>query len=545
VSAPAVEIAGLTKRFGAVEAVRDLSFSVQPGRVTGFLGPNGAGKSTTLRALLGLVRPTSGSATFGGTRYEELDRPSARVGAVLEDASFHPGRTGRNHLRVLAAAGGHPASRVGELLELVGLAHAADRRVKGYSMGMRQRLGIAAALLGQPEVLILDEPANGLDPPGIRWLRELMRAQAGEGRAVLVSSHLLAEVAQSADEVVVIAEGSLRAQGPLREVLGAGAGAGAITVVRTPDAERLGPGPRPAWAAHGARRPRRARRERRGPRGGGARGGRGGRRGARARRAGALARGRVPRPHGAGPMSALLRAELLKLRTTRTFVALVTAAAVLGVVTSGLSAALSQDLTREAVRSFVLADASQLFILLLGVVGMSGEWRHRTITSSVLAAPDRARLVLAKAIAYAVAGVVLSLVVQLLVFTVATVILTARDEVTLPASELADLLWRNLVLAAAFGAIGVGVGGLVRNQAVAVVLVLVVSFALEPLLLALVPAVGRFGPFVGASTASIGGDTGFPGAELLAPGLALLVLVAWVAVLCGLALALLQRRDLT
>lgn len=244
-------------------------------------------------------------------------------------------------------------------------------------------------------------------------------------------------------------------------------------------------------------------------------------------------------------MSALLRAELLKLRTTRTFVALVTAAAVLGVVTSGLSAALSQDLTREAVRSFVLADASQLFILLLGVVGMSGEWRHRTITSSVLAAPDRARLVLAKAIAYAVAGVVLSLVVQLLVFTVATVILTARDEVTLPASELADLLWRNLVLAAAFGAIGVGVGGLVRNQAVAVVLVLVVSFALEPLLLGLVPAVGRFGPFVGASTAFIGGDTGFPGAELLAPGLALLVLVAWVAVLCGLALALLQRRDLT
>ncbi|MDP9400416.1 MAG: ATP-binding cassette domain-containing protein [Actinomycetota bacterium] len=238
-SAPAVEIAGLTKRFGAVEAVRDLSFSVQPGRVTGFLGPNGAGKSTTLRALLGLVRPTSGSATFGGTRYEELDRPSARVGAVLEDASFHPGRTGRNHLRVLAAAGGHPASRVGELLELVGLAHAADRRVKGYSMGMRQRLGITAALLGQPEVLILDEPANGLDPPGIRWLRELMRAQAGEGRAVLVSSHLLAEVAQSADEVVVIAEGSLRAQGPLREVLGAGAGAGAVTVVRTPDAERL------------------------------------------------------------------------------------------------------------------------------------------------------------------------------------------------------------------------------------------------------------------------------------------------------------------
>ena len=236
-SAPAVQIEDLTKRFGAVEAVRDLSFAVQPGRVTAFLGPNGAGKSTTLRALLGLVRPTAGSATFAGRRYEELDRPSAQVGAVLEDASFHPGRTGRNHLRVLAAAGEHPQARVGELLELVGLAAAADRRVKGYSMGMRQRLGIAAALLGHPEVLILDEPANGLDPPGIRWLRELMRGQAAEGRAVLVSSHLLAEVALSADEVVVIAEGSLRAQGPLREVLGAGEGT--ATVVRSPEAGRL------------------------------------------------------------------------------------------------------------------------------------------------------------------------------------------------------------------------------------------------------------------------------------------------------------------
>ena len=236
-SVPAVEIAGLTKRFGAVEAVRDLSFTVQPGRVTAFLGPNGAGKSTTLRALLGLVRPTAGTATFGGRRYEELDRPSAQVGAVLEDASFHPGRSGRDHLRVLAAAGEHPPSRVDELLGLVGLADAADRRVKGYSMGMRQRLGIAAALLGHPEVLILDEPANGLDPPGIRWLRELMRAQAAEGRAVLVSSHLLAEVAQSADEVVVIATGTLRAQGPLQEVLGAGAGT--VTVVRSPNAARL------------------------------------------------------------------------------------------------------------------------------------------------------------------------------------------------------------------------------------------------------------------------------------------------------------------
>ena len=233
----AVEIESLTKRFGTVEAVRDLSFRVEAGHVTAFLGPNGAGKSTTLRALLGLVKATSGSATFGGKAYEELDAPSRRVGAVLEDASFHPGRSGRNHLRVLAAAGEHPDGRVDEVLRIVGLADAADRLVKGYSLGMRQRLALAAALLGDPEVLVLDEPANGLDPPGIRWLRDLMRHQASEGRAVLVSSHVLAEVAQSADEVVVIARGRLRAQGPIAEVLGGADGA--ATFVRSPDAERL------------------------------------------------------------------------------------------------------------------------------------------------------------------------------------------------------------------------------------------------------------------------------------------------------------------
>jgi ABC-2 type transport system ATP-binding protein len=233
----AVEIESLTKRFGSVEAVRDLSFRVEAGHVTAFLGPNGAGKSTTLRALLGLVKPTSGSATFGGKAYEELDAPSRRVGAVLEDASFHPGRSGRNHLRVLAVAGEHPDGRVDEVLRTVGLADAADRLVKGYSLGMRQRLAIAAALLGDPEVLVLDEPANGLDPPGIRWLRDLMRHQAREGRAVLVSSHVLAEVAQSADEVVVIARGRLRAQGPIAAVLGGADGA--ATFVRSPDRERL------------------------------------------------------------------------------------------------------------------------------------------------------------------------------------------------------------------------------------------------------------------------------------------------------------------
>src|SRR3954451_9357522 len=215
-----VEIRDLCKSFGDVAAVKQVSFDVEAGRVTGFLGPNGAGKSTTLRALLGLVRPSSGTATFDGRRYDELDKPGARVGAVIDDASFHPGRTARNHLRVLAATGGHSTGRIDEVLSTVGLRDAADRRVKGFSTGMRQRLAIAAALLGDPQVLILDEPTNGLDPPGISWIRTLMRDQAARGRAVLVSSHVLAEVAQSVDDVVVIADGTLRARGTLQQVLG-------------------------------------------------------------------------------------------------------------------------------------------------------------------------------------------------------------------------------------------------------------------------------------------------------------------------------------
>jgi ABC-2 type transport system ATP-binding protein len=232
-----VEIRDLSKRFGRVDAVKDLSFDIEAGRVTGFLGPNGAGKSTTLRALLGLVRPTAGTATFDGHVYEDLDRPSTRVGAVLEDAAFHPGRTGRNHVRVMAVTGEHPPERVDAVLADVGLTEAANRPVKGYSMGMRQRLAIATALLGDPEVLILDEPTNGLDPPGIAWMRGLVRAQADRGRAVLISSHLLAEVAQSVDDVVVISHGELKARGPLELVLGGDGGP--VTEVRSQDNDRL------------------------------------------------------------------------------------------------------------------------------------------------------------------------------------------------------------------------------------------------------------------------------------------------------------------
>jgi ABC-2 type transport system ATP-binding protein len=216
-----ITIDGLTKRYGAVTAVDDLTFDVEPGLVTGFLGPNGAGKTTTLRMLLGLVTPTAGRALIDGCHYAELREPRRVVGAVLEATGFHPGRRGRDHLRILAQAGGIPGSRVEEVLDRVGLADAAHRRVGGYSLGMRQRLGLAAALLGDPKVLVLDEPANGLDPAGMADLRELLRGLAEEGRTVVMSSHVLSEVAQTVDRVVIVAGGTLRYAGPLSELTGA------------------------------------------------------------------------------------------------------------------------------------------------------------------------------------------------------------------------------------------------------------------------------------------------------------------------------------
>ncbi|UXY32879.1 ABC transporter ATP-binding protein [Streptomyces sp. HUAS TT20] len=211
----------LTKRYGAVTAVDRLTFEVEPGVVTGFLGPNGAGKTTTLRMLLGLVTPTAGHVLIDGRRYAELSEPRRAVGAVLEATGFHPGRSGRDHLRILARAASIPRPRVEEVLERVGLTDAADRRVGGYSLGMRQRLGLASALLGNPGVLVLDEPANGLDPAGMAELRELLRGLAGEGRTVLMSSHVLSEVAQTVDRVVIVAAGTLRYAGTLTELTSA------------------------------------------------------------------------------------------------------------------------------------------------------------------------------------------------------------------------------------------------------------------------------------------------------------------------------------
>jgi len=215
-----VTVHGLTKRYGALTAVDDLTFDLRAGRVTAFLGPNGAGKTTTLRLLLGLARPTAGRALIGGRPYAELERPRRVVGAVLEDAALHPGRRGRDHLRILAGPAGASERRVAEVLESVGLADAANRRVGGYSLGMRQRLAVAGALLGDPDVLVLDEPANGLDPGGMAWLRGLLREQAAAGRTVVLSSHVLSEVAQTVDDVVVLHRGVLRYAGPLEALAG-------------------------------------------------------------------------------------------------------------------------------------------------------------------------------------------------------------------------------------------------------------------------------------------------------------------------------------
>ena len=231
-----IEVENLTKRFRKTVAVDDLSFKVREGAITGFLGPNGAGKTTTLRVILGLVHPSAGRATVMGRLYRQLESPTQQVGAVLEATDFHPGRSGRNHLRVLAAATGIPRSRVEDVLQVVDLQGPAGRRAGGYSLGMRQRLSLAGALLGDPRILVLDEPANGLDPQGIRWLREFLRSLAAEGRTIFISSHVLAEVEQIVDEVVIIHRGKFVVQATTAELVARAAGG---IRARSPQADQL------------------------------------------------------------------------------------------------------------------------------------------------------------------------------------------------------------------------------------------------------------------------------------------------------------------
>jgi ABC-2 type transport system ATP-binding protein len=232
-----IEVRDLTKRFGDKVAVDHLSFNVEPGRVTGFLGPNGAGKSTTMRLILGLDRPASGTATINGVRYDHLSSPLLTVGALLEAKSVHTGRSARNHLLFLAQTQGLPASRVDAVLALVGLTDVATKRAGSFSLGMGQRLGVAAAMLGDPQVLLLDEPVNGLDPEGVLWIRNLMKALASEGRTILVSSHLMNEMAVTADHLIVIGRGRLLADAATEEVIARSSGQ--AVRVRTPEPDRL------------------------------------------------------------------------------------------------------------------------------------------------------------------------------------------------------------------------------------------------------------------------------------------------------------------
>ena len=231
----AIEVEGLSKRFGSLDAVENLSFVIPTGKVTGFLGPNGAGKTTTLRMILGLVRPNAGVARVLGRPFTDLDDPARAIGALLDTEQFHPQRTARNHLKVMARAARTDDGRIDEVLDLVDLSDAAERKVGGYSLGMKQRLGLAGALLGDPQILVLDEPANGLDPSGIRWLRNFLRTYVSTGRAVLVSSHLLAEISEMADDVVVINRGRLVTHAPVHQLVARAAGARTVT----PDSERL------------------------------------------------------------------------------------------------------------------------------------------------------------------------------------------------------------------------------------------------------------------------------------------------------------------
>jgi ABC-2 type transport system ATP-binding protein len=232
-----IEAIGLTKRYGDKIAVDNVSFTVRPGRVTGFLGPNGAGKSTTFRCILGLDRPTAGGVTVNGRRYRDIPAPLHEVGGLLEARSVHPGRSARNHLRMLAATHGISRRRVDEVLGLVGIEGVADRRVGSFSLGMGQRLGVATALLGDPEVLLLDEPVNGLDPEGIRWIRQLLRDLAAHGRTIFVSSHLMSEMAQTAEHVIVIGRGRIIADASIEQIVAAASGA--RTLVRSPQRDAL------------------------------------------------------------------------------------------------------------------------------------------------------------------------------------------------------------------------------------------------------------------------------------------------------------------
>ena len=476
-----VSAIGLTKRFGDLTAVSDLSFELEAGSVTGFLGPNGAGKTTTLRMLLGLARPTRGQALVFGRPFAELEQPAARVGAVLEASDLHPGRTGHDHLRVLARAAAVPESRVDEVLALVDLTGAAERRAGGYSLGMRQRLALAAALLGDPELLVLDEPANGLDPEGVRWLRDFLRGVRHAGR----------------------------------------------------HRPRLEPPPgrgRPDRGPGRDHRPRPAR-GRVDPRG--------------ARHRAVVAGGRLPRAHlGASFVIAQLRSELLKQRTTRTVGLLLLAATgltLLGVVVEGISSTLA-ELAQEDQQLTLLGAGSSgavLFATFAGLLAVTSEFRYGTIRPTLLVQPRRRVVLAAKLAAAGITGVLFAVACLALSLGAGLAILAARDiDVAPTGADLAAIAGGTVVAAALSALLGVAIGTLVRNQVGAVVAVVAYAFLVDATLFAAAPGVGRYLP--GKAGDALAGQ---PVEDLLAPGVGAAVLAAWTLAVVVAATVRTDRSD--
>ncbi len=576
-----IEVRDLTKVYGSTRAVDHLTFTVEPGRVTGFLGPNGAGKSTTMRMVLGLDRPTAGTATIGGRRYDELAEPLRVVGALLEARAVHTGRTARDHLRVLAETQGLPRTRVDEVLELVGLREAARRRAGGFSLGMGQRLGIAAALLGDPQVLVLDEPVNGLDPEGILWIRTLLQHLAREGRTVFVSSHLMSEMSLTAAHLVVIGRGALIADSSTAEFIARSTGLSVL--VRSPDASALrtvlaGEGAEvdeggdgalvvrglDAAAGRGARRaaPARAARARAADRLA-----RGGVHGAdpRQRRVhrsgGVMTTATAPRvqPRAGGPaFGRLLRSEWTKLRSVRSTVWSLVLLVVLVLGFTGLFMGLTVgqwDQADPTQRALLEADPTgqilgagfflgQLSICVLGVLVITSEYSTGMIRASLLAVPRRVPMLLAKVVVFGALVLVLGELVSFASFALGSAILSSRVSVSLgDPGVLRAVIGAGLYLAV-LGVFSLAVGAVVRHTAAAITGVIGFVLVLAPLAQLLPGTLGdRVHAYLPTEAGHLIAQARQAPGDLLSPWQGFGVFVAWTAALLVLAAVLLRRRD--
>ena len=596
-----IEAHDLTKLYGRKAAVDHLSFTVEPGRVTGFLGPNGAGKSTTMRLILGLDRPQTGIALINGSRYRDLRDPLRTVGALLEAKSVHPGRTARNHLLFLAQTQGLPAHRVEEVLDLVGLQDVADKRAGGFSLGMSQRLGVAVALLGDPEILLLDEPVNGLDPEGVLWIRNLMKALAAEGRTILVSSHLMNEMAVTADYLIVIGRGKLITEASTEDVIARSTDKSVR--VRTPDADRLadlitaaggkvvrgrpGGGCR---AAHGhrpgvvpdrrARRVRVHRAARADPAGLAGRGVHGAdvrQPGIRRARPGSGDRGGgeypmtttspvAPTREPAGPaagrhagFAGLLRAEWTKIRSVRSTVWTLVIFVVVCIGFTALITWLTEThwygpkAAPRDIRAiadpvgFILGTGvglGQLAIGVLGVLIITSEYSTGVIRASLLAVPRRLPVLAAKAVVFAVLLIVVTEIVAFCSFFVGSAILHAHVPVSLSGSGVTRAVVGAGLYLTVLGLLALAIGTMIRHTAGAISTIVGVVFVL-PILSGLLPS--SWGAHINAYLPEQAGTlithTSEQSGDLLSPWQGFGVLCIWTVLALAAAAYLLERRD--